>query len=118
MGMVLDKASMQYSLDETDYRGEILEAYERLLRDAMSGDRTLFTTAKGIERLWEISTPLLESPPPVKPYPSGSWGPSEIGALISPHGWRLPCARRWRQTARAAGNGARADAAESPRPLR
>ena len=96
MGMVLDKASMQFSLDETDYRGDTLEAYERLIRDAMDGDHTLFTTAKDIERLWEVSTPLLEHPPPVKPYPQGSWGPAEIGALIAPHEWRLPFARRWR----------------------
>jgi len=97
MGMVLDKASMQFSLDETDYRGETLEAYERLLRDAMAGDRTLFTTARDIERLWEISMPMLEMPPPVRPYPPGSWGPAEIGALIAPNSWRLPFARRWRE---------------------
>jgi len=97
MGMVLDKASMQYSLEETPYRGESLEAYERLLRDAMLGDRTLFNTARGIERLWELSEPLLQDPPPVKPYPAGSWGPAEIGALIAPHSWRLPFARRWRE---------------------
>jgi glucose-6-phosphate 1-dehydrogenase len=96
MGMVLDKASMQFSLDETEYRGDTLEAYERLIRDAMAGDHTLFTTARDIERLWEVSTPLLESPPPVKPYPPGSWGPAEIGALIAPREWRLPFARRWR----------------------
>jgi glucose-6-phosphate 1-dehydrogenase len=97
MGMVLDKASMQFSLEETDYRDDTLEAYERLIRDAMAGDHTLFTTAKDIERLWEVSTPLLEHPPPVKPYPQGSWGPAEIGALIAPHEWRLPFARRWRE---------------------
>jgi hypothetical protein len=50
----------------------------------------------------------------VKPYPPGSWGPTEIGALISPHSWRLPFARRWREApARAAdGNGAGAAARE------
>ena len=84
MGMVLDKASMQFSLDETDYRGDALEAYERLIRDAMAGERTLFTTARGIERLWEVSAPLLENPPPVKPYPPGSWGPTDIGGPIAP----------------------------------
>ena len=47
--------------------GDVLEAYERLILDAMRGDRTLFTTAEGIERLWEVSTPLLESPPPASP---------------------------------------------------
>jgi glucose-6-phosphate 1-dehydrogenase len=114
MGMVLDKASMQFSLDETGYRGDAVEAYERLIRDAMIGDRTLFTTASGIERLWEVSEPLLQDPPPVKPYPPGSWGPTEIGALISPHSWRLPFARRWREApAQAAdGNGAGAPAGE------
>jgi glucose-6-phosphate 1-dehydrogenase len=106
MGMVLEKASMQFSLEETDYRGETVEAYERLIRDAMIGDRTLFTTAPGIERLWEVSEPLLQDPPPVKPYPQGSWGPSEIGALIAPHSWRLPFARRWREAPQAGGNGA------------
>jgi glucose-6-phosphate 1-dehydrogenase len=105
MGMVLDKASMQFSLDETDYRGDTLEAYERLIRDAMAGDHTLFTTAKDIERLWEVSAPLLEEGPPVKPYPVGSWGPAEIGALIAPNAWRLPFARRWRERP-AADNGA------------
>jgi glucose-6-phosphate 1-dehydrogenase len=98
MGMVLDKASMQFSLDETAYRGETLEAYERLIRDAMAGDHTLFTTARDIERLWEISEPLLRNPPPVKPYAPGSWGPTDIGRLIAPNSWRLPFARRWRET--------------------
>jgi glucose-6-phosphate 1-dehydrogenase len=97
MGMVLDKASMQFSLDETDYRGDTLEAYERLIRDAMAGDHTLFTTAKDIERLWEVAAPLIEEGPTVKPYPMGSWGPAEIGKLIAPHEWRLPFARRWRE---------------------
>jgi glucose-6-phosphate 1-dehydrogenase len=107
MGMVLEKASMQFSLDETGYRGEAVEAYERLIRDAMIGDRTLFNTARGIERLWEISEPLLRDPPPVKPYPQGSWGPAEIGALIAPRSWRLPFARRWREpVAEPSGNGA------------
>jgi glucose-6-phosphate 1-dehydrogenase len=104
MGMVLDKASMQFSLEETEYGGETVEAYERLIRDAMIGDRTLFTTAPGIERLWDVSEPLLRDPPPVKPYSQGSWGPTEVGALIAPHSWRLPFARRWREAPN--GNGA------------
>jgi glucose-6-phosphate 1-dehydrogenase len=114
MGMVLDKASMQFSLDETGYRGDAVEAYERLIRDAMIGDRTLFTTAKGIERLWEVSEPLLQDPPPVKPYPQGSWGSSEVGGLIAPHSWRLPFARRWREASPrlSDGNGAAAPTRE------
>ena len=69
--------------------GEVLEAYERLILDAMKGDRTLFTTAEGIERLWEVSKPFLETPPPVRPYAPGSWGPNAIHQLIAPYAWRL-----------------------------
>jgi glucose-6-phosphate 1-dehydrogenase len=96
-GMRLEKASMQFSLAETHHDGEVLEAYERLIHDAMVGDHTLFTTAEGIERLWEISAPLLEHPPPLHPYAPGSWGPEAMEQLIAPHGWRLPFARKWRE---------------------
>jgi glucose-6-phosphate 1-dehydrogenase len=62
----------------------------------MRGDHTLFTTADGIERLWEVSIPLLESPPPVRLYPPGSWVPKSVHQLIAPHAWRLPFERAWR----------------------
>jgi glucose-6-phosphate 1-dehydrogenase len=69
----------------------VLEAYERLFYDAMIGDKTLFTSADGIERLWEISTPLLDDPPPVQPYRQGGWGPEPaIHDLVSPRRWALP----------------------------
>ena len=55
--MKLDKLSLQFALHETGRVGDVLEAYERLIYDAVSGDHTLFTTAEGIERLWEISSP-------------------------------------------------------------
>jgi glucose-6-phosphate 1-dehydrogenase len=97
-GMHLDKASLQFSLGEIPNHKDVLEAYERLIHDAMIGDRTLFTTSEGVERLWEISAPLLEHPPVPRHYPRGSWGPSEIGALIAPHQWRLPFERKWRGT--------------------
>jgi glucose-6-phosphate 1-dehydrogenase len=89
-GMKLDKLSMRFSTGDTDYAEDVLEAYERLILDAMRGDHTLFTTADGIETLWERSIPLLESPPPVKSYAPGSWGPDAISPLIAPNAWRLP----------------------------
>lgn len=95
-GMRLDKLSLQFAMHDTGLMGEVLEAYERLILDAMRGDRTLFTTAEGIERLWEVSTQLLESPPPVRLYEPGSWGPKSIHQLIAPHAWRLPFERAWR----------------------
>jgi glucose-6-phosphate 1-dehydrogenase len=95
-GMKLDKLSLQFALQETGKEVDVLEAYERLIYDAMSGDHTLFTTAEGIERLWEVSTPLLDDPPPVRPYAPGSWGPNAIHQIIAPHTWRLPFERAWR----------------------
>ncbi len=95
-GMRLDKLSMQFALQETGRIDEVLEAYERLILDAMRGDRTLFTTAEGIESLWRASAPLLENPPPVRLYEPGSWGPKSIHQLIAPHAWRLPFERAWR----------------------
>jgi len=96
-GMTLDKLSLQFALHETGRETDALEAYERLIHDAMSGDRTLFTAAEDIERLWELSAPLLEHPPPLEPYPQGSWGPRSIDDLIAPRAWRLPFERGWRQ---------------------
>jgi glucose-6-phosphate 1-dehydrogenase len=95
-GMRLDKLSMQFSTIETEEAIDILEAYERLILDTLRGDHTLFTTAEGIESLWERSTFLLEEPPPVRPYAQGSWGPNAIHQLVAPDAWRLPFERAWR----------------------
>ena len=95
-GMRLDKLSLQFAMHDTGLAGEVLEAYERLILDAMRGDRTLFTTAEGIERLWQVSSHLLEAPPPVRLYEPGSWGPKAVHQLIAPHAWRLPFERAWR----------------------
>jgi glucose-6-phosphate 1-dehydrogenase len=95
-GMRLDKLSLQFAMHDTGLIGDVLEAYERLILDAMRGDHTLFTTAEGIERLWELSTPLLEAPPPVRLYAAGSWGPNAIHQLVAPRAWRLPFERAWR----------------------
>jgi glucose-6-phosphate 1-dehydrogenase len=96
-GMRLYKLSMQFSTQEVDTISDVLEAYERLILDAMRGDHTLFTTAEGIESLWERSADLLADPPPVKSYPPGTWGPNAIHQLIAPNAWRLPFEREWRE---------------------
>ncbi|HMD11450.1 MAG TPA: glucose-6-phosphate dehydrogenase, partial [Marmoricola sp.] len=95
-GMKLNKLSMQFAMQETGWSGAVLEAYERLIYDAIRGDRTLFTSAEGIERLWELSSPLLENPSAVRPYQKGSWGPNAIHQLVAPATWRLPFERTWR----------------------
>ncbi|RZL32605.1 MAG: glucose-6-phosphate dehydrogenase [Rubrivivax sp.] len=102
-GMRLDKLSLQFAMHDTGLVDEVLEAYERLILDAMKGDHTLFCTAEGIERLWEVSTPLLEAPPPVRLYEPGSWGPKSVHQLIAPHAWRLPFERAWRNPNKSGG---------------
>ncbi|HWO83778.1 MAG TPA: glucose-6-phosphate dehydrogenase, partial [Solirubrobacterales bacterium] len=87
----LGEAHMRFSYADT-FGGpeEALDPYERLIHDVMLGDRTLFTSSEAIERLWEVSQPVLESPPRAIPYEPGSWGPSEIDQLITPRHWHLP----------------------------
>ncbi len=102
-GMRLDKLSLQFAMHDTGLIGDVLEAYERLILDAMRGDHTLFTTAEGIERLWQVSTPLLDAPPPVRFYAPGSWGPNAIHQLVAPRAWRLPFERAWRDPNKAGG---------------
>jgi glucose-6-phosphate 1-dehydrogenase len=90
-GPALDLAEATMTFRYQDSFGiDHLEAYERLLRDAMLGDQTLFTDAAGIERLWEISAMLLERPPRLHPYAPGSWGPKAAERLIAPYHWCLP----------------------------
>jgi len=89
--MRLGEAHMRFSYATTFGGAEqALDAYERLIHDVMVGDRTLFTTSEAIERLWEISEPVLDAPSAVEPYEAGSWGPSSIDKLIAPHHWHLP----------------------------
>ncbi|HLI40497.1 MAG TPA: glucose-6-phosphate dehydrogenase [Streptosporangiaceae bacterium] len=86
----LGSAKMTFSYGESFARANALEGYERLILLAMIGDQSLFTRSDGIERVWEISEPLLADPPPVEPYDQGSWGPESVGRLIAPYRWHLP----------------------------
>ncbi|HVA03759.1 MAG TPA: glucose-6-phosphate dehydrogenase [Acidimicrobiales bacterium] len=88
--MRLGEAKMEFRYESSFASAYQLEGYERLIHDAMIGDQSLFTGSDAIERLWEISTPLLEHPLPVEPYQKGSWGPDSIRHLVAPHPWHLP----------------------------
>jgi len=87
--MDLGGASLTFRYGDSFDIANELEGYERLIHDTMLDDHTLFTSAKGIERLWEVSTPLLERPPEPGHYPRGSWGPETIDQLVTPYRWRL-----------------------------
>jgi glucose-6-phosphate 1-dehydrogenase len=88
--MQLGSAKFEFDYEDAFNAANQLEAYERLIHDAMVGDPTLFTRADGIERLWEISMPALENPRPVQSYAPGSWGPDAIHDLLAPRRWQLP----------------------------
>lgn len=87
--MRLEVAPATFHYDESTLVNLELEAYERLFHDVMLGDHLLFNTADGIERLWEVSQPLLDSPPLPSEYERGSWGPAEISNLLDPFQWHL-----------------------------
>jgi len=90
-GIELGEAHMRFSYaDNFGGNDQALDPYERLIHDVMVGDRTLFSSSEAIERLWEISQPLLDDPPPAITYEPGSWGPREIDELIAPRRWHLP----------------------------
>jgi glucose-6-phosphate 1-dehydrogenase len=64
-----------------------LPPYVRLIHDVIIGDRSLFTRPDGLAAVWEVAAPLLNTPPPVIPYPQGSWGPAQANALVAPDHW-------------------------------
>jgi glucose-6-phosphate 1-dehydrogenase len=88
--MRLGKAKMTFRYEDSFRASDGIEGYEHLILDAMLGDQSFFSTAAGVERLWEVATPLLEDPPLVEPYRLGSWGPSSVDRLIAPYRWHLP----------------------------
>jgi glucose-6-phosphate 1-dehydrogenase len=67
-----------------------VDAYERLLGDAMAGDSTLFAREDYVEEAWRIVDPALAASTPVHAYEPGSWGPKEAEAITPPGGWVAP----------------------------
>jgi 6-phosphogluconate dehydrogenase len=77
-------ASRQPSAEEMD-------AYERLLGDAMEGEATLFAREDYVEEAWRIVDPVLKAGTPVFEYEPSTWGPSEVNQKVCPpEGWRDP----------------------------
>jgi glucose-6-phosphate 1-dehydrogenase len=71
--------------------GQEMDAYERLLGDAMDGDPTLFARQDEVEAAWAVVQPVLETPTPIFDYDSGSWGPLEADELTAEiGGWHTP----------------------------
>jgi glucose-6-phosphate 1-dehydrogenase len=69
---------------------EPVDAYERLLGDAMAGDSTLFAREDYVEEAWRIVDPVLGSASEVHAYAPGQWGPKAAEAITPPGGWARP----------------------------
>ena len=67
-----------------------MDAYERVLTDAMAGDATLFAREDYVEEAWRIVDPVLKTGTPVHAYEPGTWGPSEVSAVTPSGGWSDP----------------------------
>jgi glucose-6-phosphate 1-dehydrogenase len=67
-----------------------MDAYERVLGDAMAGDATLFAREDYVEEAWRIVDPIIKGGDPVFEYAPKTWGPKEAARLTPPGGWDDP----------------------------
>ncbi|HSZ76435.1 MAG TPA: glucose-6-phosphate dehydrogenase [Chthoniobacterales bacterium] len=72
-------------------RADEMDAYERVLGDAMAGDATLFAREDYVEEAWRIVDPVLKANTPIKEYDPKTWGPSDVDQRVAPvGGWQNP----------------------------
>jgi glucose-6-phosphate 1-dehydrogenase len=72
-------------------RGDEMDAYERLIGDALHGDATLFARQDEVEAAWRVVGPILSNAGDPWPYAIESWGPSQADAMLEPYGgWHCP----------------------------
>jgi glucose-6-phosphate 1-dehydrogenase len=71
-----------------------MDAYERVLGDAMAGDPTLFAREDYVEEAWRIVDPVLKGGTPVHEYAPKTWGPDAVRGVEPPGGWRNPIVDR------------------------
>jgi glucose-6-phosphate 1-dehydrogenase len=70
--------------------GSEMAPYERLLRDAMRGDQTLFAREDSVEHAWRVVAPVLNEATPPDQYDPGTWGPPQANALLNGASWHDP----------------------------
>jgi len=97
VGARIKKAGEQMVSEPTELKvmhqsdADEMDAYERLLGDAMSGDATLFSRQDGVEAAWAIVDPILGGATPVHQYEPGTWGPPDAARLTADvGGWHAP----------------------------
>jgi len=86
-----EKASVPQEIQGRRYpRAGEMDAYERVLGDAMAGDPTLFAREDYVEEAWRIVDPILKADTPVFEYEPKTWGPAEVARVTPPGGWQDP----------------------------
>jgi glucose-6-phosphate 1-dehydrogenase len=92
-GDELGSRTVDLDVDQDDLFGGSDQPYERLLEDALAGDPRRFGRHDSVDEQWRIVQRLLDDPPPVHLYHSGTWGPAQAEDLAAPHGgWQEPIA--------------------------
>jgi len=97
IGAQVKRAGEQFLSESTELKvvhnaqGEDMDAYERLLGDAMAGDGMLFAREDVVEAAWAVVEPILGDVTPVREYEPGTWGPAEADRLTEEiGGWHSP----------------------------
>jgi glucose-6-phosphate 1-dehydrogenase len=83
----MDSQAVDIAVDFAAALGERLDAYERLLGDAIAGSPRRFARQDVVEQTWEVVQPALDAPGDANPYFRGSWGPSEAARLLGSGEW-------------------------------
>jgi glucose-6-phosphate 1-dehydrogenase len=71
-------------------RADEMDAYERVLGAAMTGESTLFAREDYVEEAWRIVDPVLKKSTPIYQYAPNTWGPDEVERVTPPGGWHNP----------------------------
>jgi glucose-6-phosphate 1-dehydrogenase len=94
-------AGEEVELYVSNVTSEAMEAYERLIGDAMAGDATLFAREDSVEAAWAIVDPIVKNGGAVYRYEPGSWGPREADRMVAAYGgWYNPVAGGVRTSSR------------------
>ena len=87
----VDPEQITMDMEFAEEGGEGPTPYEVLLHAALVGDAKRFKRQDSVEQCWRVMAPLLEHPPPVHPYPKGSWGPEAAEQVLAGYGrWHHP----------------------------
>jgi glucose-6-phosphate 1-dehydrogenase len=88
-GRQMESMPVELSAAEKDKREE--SPYERLLTDAMRGDKLLFVREDVVEAAWSVVDPVLNDAVPLQTYKPGTWGPAEADRIVANvGGWHDP----------------------------